>query len=140
MAKNTTAKKIATEKIEQTAQEEKAVRIRALSEFKDEEAMDLLADLLLPVSNIITDIQSAVSKNEPMAVLARDIIKKHKKDVLEVLGLLADGEYHCTPVSLLRDVLAIMNDKEIMHFFSEQGVDFTAALSGASSVIGQAEE
>lgn len=134
-------KKITTEKTQEKTQEK--ARIRGLAEFQDEEAIDLLADLLVPASNIFTDKavkqfmgtgpQDHKSKQQTFAELAKSLLKRHKKDMLQILQLLADGEYHCTPVSLIADVLTVMNDRELMGFFSGQGIDITAVLSGVSS-------
>lgn len=96
-----------------------------LSEFKDEEALDLLADLIEPSAKIFGSeaMRKAVGAKKPKLVLAKIAIKENKKEVMEILAALNGktvAEYHCTVTSVLMQVLEILNDEELLDFFSSQ--------------------
>lgn len=95
--------------------------MRKLSEYKNEEALDLLADLLVPLSNIMTDkkIGGKWKKNRIEAVSY--IIKNHKKSVIEIMARLENTpvkEYECNMVTLPVQILGILNDTELLGFFN----------------------
>lgn len=96
-----------------------------LSDYKNEEALDLLVDLFDPVMDILGDHSirdMARSGNKKEAIKAA--IKNHKKSVLQVLARV-DGvpyeEYECSAITLPAKILDILNDKEMMDFFALQG-------------------
>ena len=96
-----------------------------ISEFKNEDAIDLLADLIEPTANILADneIQAAFKAETNKLTIAKKCLKLHKKDVLEILAIVngqTPEEYTCNPISILVDLLAILNDKELVDFFVEQ--------------------
>lgn len=95
-----------------------------LSEYKNEDALDILADILEPAIEIFTDkalIELIKGSNKPKAITYA--IKNHKKSVLEILATI-DGkkveEYECTVITLPAKILEILNDEELMSFFSSQ--------------------
>ncbi len=100
--------------------------MKKLSEYKDEEALDILADLIEPVSAIFADeeIREIVNKNKGTRAKAVSIaIKRHKKEVISILATL-DGvsaeEYHCNVLSLPMKLLEILNNKELTTFLALQ--------------------
>ncbi len=113
-----------------------------LSEYKDEAALDLLADLIEPATEILGDpeVKTALTSGTRAAAIAK-IIKLHKKAVISVLAAL-DGvpveEYHCGVLTLPAKLLEIINDPEIMRLFSSAGqtVDQTASGSLTESTKG----
>ena len=96
-----------------------------ISEYKNEDAIELLADLIEPTANILSDsiIVDAFKADVNKIKLAQTILKSHKKDVLEILAIV-NGKtaetYTCNPVTILKDLLAILNDKDLVDFFVEQ--------------------
>ena len=94
-----------------------------LSEYKNEEALDLLADVIEPVTTMLSDpaVVSIFQSDAPKVKLVTYLLKNHKAEVLEVLARL-DGvpvsEYQCNVLSLPIKLLEIMKDKELMSFFS----------------------
>lgn len=97
--------------------------IRQLSQFKDEEALDIIADILEIAVKICTnnDLIKAVKANKNRAEIAKIIIKSNKAEVMQLLSVLSDEEeYHCTGVSVISDVITLLNDKELMSFFTSQ--------------------
>lgn len=96
-----------------------------ISEFKNEDAIDLLADLIDPVSSILGDeeIKKAFQANASKMQIAKMCLKNHKQEALEILAKM-DGkeveEYSCNPITIIKDLIILLNDKELVDFFSEQ--------------------
>ena len=99
--------------------------MKNLSEYKGEEALDLIVDLLEPIAKIMSDQEIAdayqhASKLEAIKVA----IKKHKPEVIEILAIL-DGEdpaeYEVSVFTLPVKLLQILNDPELVSLFSLQG-------------------
>lgn len=94
-----------------------------LSEYKDEAALELLADLIEPASAIFADeeIKAAYEKKESKAAMIGKAIKRHKPEVMRILAAL-DGvpveEYHCNILTLPVKLLQILNDPDLTDFFS----------------------
>lgn len=94
-----------------------------LSEFKDEEALDLIAELIEPASKIFsnTDLRDAVRGGKSRLEIAKIAVKSNKKEVFEILCLTSGvpmEEYHCTPVSILKQFMEMIDDEELLDFFS----------------------
>ena len=94
-----------------------------ISDFKNEEALDLLADILEPASEIIADeeVKKAYKNKENKLTLAKIIIKNHKSAIIEILARL-DGkaveEYTCNVFTLPIKLIEILNDEELVSFFN----------------------
>ena len=95
-----------------------------LSEYKNEDALDLLADIIDPVSEIMTDnaLREAVKGQNKLGVV-KAIIKSHKAQILQILATL-DGvpveQYECNVFTLPVRILELVNDKELASFFTSQ--------------------
>ena len=108
-----------------------------LSEYQGEAALDILADLIEPAGEIMSDkeIGEVFKKNRFKAIgLA---IKNHKKAVMQILATM-DGvpveEYKCNVFSLPVKILEILNDPEMIQLFQYQGQTGDAKSSGSASV------
>ena len=118
--------------------------MKKLSEYKDEEALDLLADLMEPVTEIITDkevVEAFFKKTRLSGIMLA--IKKHKKAVFECMAIL-DGvpveEYHCNLITLPKTILAVVNDKEFLTFFKSQGQEYLEEESSGSATENGGDE
>lgn len=107
-----------------------------LSEYQGEAALDILADLIDPVGEIMTDkeIGEVFKKNRFKAIgLA---IKKHKKAVIQIMATM-DGvpveEYKCNVFTLPVKILELLNDPDIVQLFTYQGQTGGANSSGSAS-------
>lgn len=94
--------------------------MKRLSDYKDEEAIDLWADLLDSILTIFADpdISKAVGSGQPALVIAKKIVKEHKKEAADIL-LRIDP----TPIDglnivirLLDVIMEIEESPEIMGF------------------------
>lgn len=107
--------------------------MRKLSEYRDEDALDLLADIMEPASVIIADpdVQKAFEKENKIKA-ASVAIKRHKRAVMEVLARL-DGvaveDYHCNIFTLPARLIEVLNDDQLIKFFTEQAQTVTTAAS-----------
>lgn len=107
-----------------------------LSEYHGEAALDILADLIEPAGEIMSDkeIGEVFKQNRFKAIgLA---IKNHKKAVMQILATM-DGvpvdEYKCNVFSLPVKILEILNDPEMIQIFQYQGQTGDAKSSGSVS-------
>ena len=106
-----------------------------LSDYKDERALDLLADIIEPAAEIMGDKEvTEAAKGENMARTVSVILKRHKKAVIAVLAAL-DGvpveEYHCNVFSLPAKLLELFNDPDISQLFSFAGQTEEPTASGS---------
>ena len=107
-----------------------------LSEYQGEAALDILADLIEPAGEIMSDkeIGEVFKENRFKAIgLA---IKKHKKAVMQILATM-DGvpvdEYKCNVFSLPVKILELLNDPDMIRLFQYQGQTGDANSSGSAS-------
>lgn len=95
-----------------------------LSEIKGEAAIEVIALIIEPATEIMTDVEFrdvARKRNIPKA--ASIALKNHKKAVLEILAAL-DGEdpetYNPSLLSIPAKLLELLNDPELTALFSPQ--------------------
>lgn len=112
--------------------------MRKLSEIKNEEALDVLADLLNPIAELSKDegLKKVYSDKENGGKLpaVQYAIKNHKKAVLEILAIL-DGEnpetYEVNMIQIPIKVMELLNDEDMLGFFQSQGLIVSDASSGS---------
>ena len=107
-----------------------------LSEYQGEAALDLLADLIEPAGEIMSDkVISVVFKKNRLKAIAL-AIKNHKKAVIQILATM-DGvpvdEYKCNVLTLPVKILEILNDPALVQLFTYQGQTGGAKSSGSVS-------
>ena len=108
-----------------------------LSEYQGEEALDILAELIEPVGEIMADkeIGEVFKQNRFKAIGMA--IKNHKKAVMQIMATM-DGvpvdDYKCNVFSLPVKILEILNDPEMIQLFQYQGQTGDANSSGSASV------
>lgn len=99
--------------------------MKKLSEYQNEEAIDLLADILDPVAMVLADkeVSKIMKSGAPKLKVVQYLLKHHQKEVIEVLARLEGqdvSEYKCNVLTLPRVLLEIMNDEELNAFFQSQ--------------------
>lgn len=118
--------------------------MKKLSEYKDEEALDMLADLIDPVINIFGDEDVANYYRGGVKIKAVQVaIKKHKEDVINMLAILEGvprEEYHCNLLTLPKILLNIFNDPELASFFDAQSEKDSETPSGSVMVNTEEKE
>lgn len=98
--------------------------MKRLSEYKDEEALDLMADLLEPFVTILGDEEFANEYRSGKTLAAvRVAIKKHKGEVMDILARMDNTpreQYHCDILTLPMRLLDILNDENLKEVFTSQ--------------------
>lgn len=109
-----------------------------LSEFRDERAVEVVADLLGPIGRIAANAKNAEAKGRSMAEFAGALLRNNPRDVLDMLAIL-DGRdpagYHCTAAGILAGLLDMLNDPELMQLFGLRSGN-TASSGSASENTG----
>lgn len=98
-----------------------------LSEFKGDEALEVLADLVEPCVELFKDKEliRLVQKGETRAKGIAKALRDHKDEVFTILAI-TEGETveeyrkKANIMSLPKKLLEIFNDKELVGFLSEQ--------------------
>lgn len=95
-----------------------------LSEIKGEAALDLLADIIEPATEIMADSNmKKLIEEKDKGKIIKALIKDHKKSIIEILATI-DGipvdKYEINVFTLPIKLLELLNDKELMSFFTSQ--------------------
>lgn len=109
--------------------------MRKLSDYKNEEALDLLADILPPVTTIFADKAFVEHLQGNKIEAVQYVIKKHKTAVLSILARLEDvpvDEYQCTIFTLPVVLVNLLNDPDLLDFFKSQGLKINEESSGSA--------
>lgn len=112
-----------------------------LSDFKDERAIEVVADLLEPIEKIARNPETAKAKGGSMLSFARAMLKNNKRETMDMLAILSGvdpKDYHCTAASVMVDTLDMLNDPDLMQLFGLQRQ--TAASSGSASESTEAHD
>ena len=118
-----------------------------LSDYKGEEALDVLADIIEPITFILADkdiqkMKEEAEKNKkplPMISYVKPAIKNHKAEIIQILARLENQtpeEYKETLslATLPVQVLEFLNDPEIQKLFISQSQTSTEQLASSGSV------
>lgn len=96
-----------------------------LSDYKGEDAIELLADIIEPAMEIIGDerIKAAANSKMSRGALVKMVLKNHKKSILEIMARI-DGEdpatYNPSVLSIPVRLLELFDDEEFMQLFTSQ--------------------
>ena len=111
-----------------------------LSEFKDEKAIEVVANLLIPIGNIVANPANEEAKDGGVLKFASEMLKNNTKDAMEILAILADEpveSYTCTGVTVLKDMLNVLSDPDLLELFGLQSQTQTSA--GSASMNSEVE-
>lgn len=116
-----------------------------LSDYKGEQALDMLADMIEPATAIMADkeIAALAKRKVPAVKIIKHAIKNHKREVIEILAILEGEtpekyEKKVTLFTLPAKLLEIFNDPDLMNLFTSQGQskDETNSSSATESTEG----
>lgn len=111
--------------------------MRKISEIVNEDALDLLADILDPVMVLGADkeLEALFKKKETVAAV-RLALKKHKAEIMTILAAL-DGEdvktYRINIVQIPTRLFQLLNDEDMATFFESQGLKISGLFSGSAT-------
>lgn len=96
-----------------------------LSEYKGEEAIEVLAEMLEPVVEIVGDNDVREAMNGNKLKLAALILKTHKHEVLQILAAseresVEEYSKKVNPFTLPMKLLEIINDPDVQLLFQSQ--------------------
>ena len=123
-----------------------------LSDYKGEEALDVLADIIEPVAFILADKEiremretaAKEKKTIPMIKYITPAIKNHKKEIIQILARLENKtpeeyEAEISLVTLPMQVLELINDPEIQKLFTSQSQSPETPSASSGSVTESTE-
>ena len=108
-----------------------------MAERTNEEQLELFADLLEPMANILSDkeLRDSVKRKDPRVRTAAMAIRNHKSEVIQILALL-DGtpveEYRVNLLALPVKLVNLLNKPEVAELFTG-AEQMTAAVSSGSA-------
>ena len=117
--------------------------MKKLSEFKDDEAMDVLAEILDPMVHMMQNKKFVLAfkgdkKNDikPNRVEAIKIaITDNRADVVKIMAVLNETpveEFHYNLLTLPQMMVEMFNDKELIDFFGYQSETDSEIPSGSA--------
>lgn len=97
-----------------------------LSEYKNEQAIEILGKLMAPVTKILADekVKKAYGNGDDKLGFMQALLQGHPKEIVEILAILDNTpveEYEISLTTLPKKVLEIINDEELRDFFASQG-------------------
>lgn len=117
-----------------------------LSDFRGEEALDVLADIFEPLAFICADeeIQKLRETPKPMMAYIKPILKNRKKEIIQILARLnnqTEEEYReqLSLVTLPMQIMDFINDPEIQKLFFSQSQNPAEPLASSGSVTENTE-
>lgn len=114
-----------------------------LSDLKGEAALDALADMIEPASEIMTDTHFVKCLRDGNRMKAVQLaLRNHKKAIIAIMAA-CDGkkpkDYEVNILSLPKKLLEIFNDPEVVSLFQSQGQTTSTSSGSATENIGVEE-
>lgn len=112
--------------------------MKRLSEFKDDAGMELVADLIPHIGNIVKNpgVRAARDGGGSVMDFVAAMLKHCKGDVKGILALLNETpteEYEYTAASLLADTFTLVTDPSLLSLFGLQSQTPTSSGSASES-------
>lgn len=116
-----------------------------LSDFKDEQGVEVVAKLLVPVCKIAANPNNEEAKKKAKNKLefASAMLQNNPAEIKEMLAIMngvEPEEYHCNGATVMIGLLEMLADDEVMLLFGLQGKKTGPTCSGAPSETTEAPE
>lgn len=117
-----------------------------LSDYKNEDALEVLANILEPASEILQDekVKRALTGGNMKKIeLVKMLFKNHKTSIVAVMAALNNvpvDEYQFNIISGTKQLLELLNDEELVSFFQASGQTMTESSFGQVTDITQEKE
>lgn len=118
--------------------------MKRLSDYKDEAALDLWAELLEPMAEILADkTLKTIYKTEPKVYVVKHILTNHKNEAIQILKAIDDEEFTFLGlplrlISLLQDIEKTPEFKDFFKFAEQVNVDGVISGSATANTEGGA--
>lgn len=114
--------------------------MKRLSDYKDESAIELWADLLEPIATIISDKKlKEIYGKQPNIFVAKYILKNHKTEAKQIL--LAIDDTPITAVNIFARILSFLADinnapefKDFLQFAEQENKDNVSFGSATENI------
>lgn len=109
-----------------------------LSSFENEAALELMANIIDPVSDIMTDkeFKEAVLTEGKKTKAVQIALRNHKESIIDIMAALEEtprDEYKANIIQITKSLLEFLNDKELVGLFQLQGQTEDENASGPAS-------
>lgn len=111
-----------------------------ISEYRGEEALELLADIMEPAARMLADaeVQAAFKRGAPVAKIAQLCLKGRKREILEILARLENipaEEYAETRGigEMLMGIIGLFSDPSVSMLFPSRGQRKEEIPSGSAT-------
>ena len=108
-----------------------------ISDFQNEDALDLLANIIEPATEIMTDKEVVrIARTKPLIFAVQAILKNHKKSAVEIVAAMHGedpAKVKFNALTLARDILEIMNDPEMQAVFTSASQTTESTSSGSAT-------
>lgn len=112
-----------------------------LSELKGEAALDALADMIEPITEVASDVHFVKCIRDGNRIKAVELaIRNHKKAIIQILAA-SEGkkpeEYEVSILTLPKKLLEVFNDPEVMSLFPSQGQETSSGSAMGNTKGGE---
>ena len=113
--------------------------MKKLSEYKDGEALDIIADILEPIVMMTKNekFMAAVNNKEIARVeKVRVALKECKPEITQILAVLNGlpvSEYHYSVASIMADIATLLSDTDFISFFEQQSQKTSDTTFGSAT-------
>lgn len=115
-----------------------------LSEIRGERALEVIADLIDPIKNLVQDKRfKTVYQTGTQMDVVKFILKEHPKDILTALAIIngeKPEEYQPSVLEVPKMVLDLISDPDVSSLFKSQSQSEQLASSGSVSENTEAAE
>ena len=111
--------------------------MKRLSDFKDENAIVVVAQLLEPIMTIVTNPGNGKFKDEKNGFkMFSGFLSNSPKAMMDIFAILSEQDadnYHCDGVEVTKNLMTLVSDSRLLELFTSQGQTGDATSSGSAS-------
>lgn len=111
--------------------------MKKLSDFKDEKAIVVVAQLLEPIMTIVTNPENGKFKDEQNGFkMFSGFLANSPKSMMHIFAILSEQDvetYHCDGVEVTKNLMTLVSDSRLIELFTSQGQTGDATSSGSAS-------
>lgn len=116
---------------------ETQIRMKQLSDFKDERGIEIAADVLSVILDILSDEKNRAQRSENRPAKMFSVFMKNSpekmKEIFAILSEIDPKEYACDGAEAMTNMLILANDPVMMTLFFSQSQSSEEKTSGSGS-------